>query len=281
MAQRYVKFGPVYRRFRSIQTRLICGCSMEALPADAFQMMLFATTTLHERAGANPRFPQLQQMALREAVEASGRPFAVCVLELEDFPETVWDAFDRLCKGKSNKTHTYGPVAGTLKMLRECGTASWLNALRTMSPEDAWTRLDGLKGIGPKLSSFILREFQAFFGVWPAPEPSTWYCFMPVDRWVLRVGKLIWPGDDWPDVPPDGVNKYQEIAQRMASHLPTVEEAMHFDMGAWFLNAMRSEILACHGQVFIGNWEDDTLHLIAQQLDADRVARALTGEILF
>jgi len=70
------------------------------------------------------------------------------------------------------------------------------------------------------------------------------------------------------------------VAALIASKFTCLQHAMDFNMGAWLLNAMRSEVLALHRILYVGDWPPDALHGFADQLDADAVAEAITGQLL-
>ena len=289
MPERYIRFGRAYRRLRELQSQADCGKPVSEIRDDTLRQMLFVTSILHERAGTNPQFPRYHRAAIKAAVGARATSFDRCVLEDKGFPDAVWKEFEALCekpnpshtkgRGKSNPSHTKGPVEGTLRLLRQHGKPNWVEFLRTMSPEQAWEKLDGLGGVGPKLASFVLREFQAFFGVWAEPPRHSWHCFMPVDRWVLRVVKLLWKHEDWPGEPPEAVKRYQVLAQRIAEEFTSNDAGMNFNMGAWFLNAMRNQVLAVNGRIVVGDLEDDALHNVAEKLDVEKVVAALSNDI--
>ena len=233
MPERYVRFGKVYRRFRELINQVECGRSICEIQNDAHGQMRFATTFLHERAGANPNFAKYHRDAIEAVLATSSRTFECCVADDKDFPDAVWHEFKTRC-GKPNENLTFGPVAGTLRLLSQSQIPTWSTLLATMTPVQAWQRLDGLKGVGPKLASFMLREFQAFFSVWTEPPRNCWFCFMPVDRWVLRVAQWLWRGEDWSSESLASAKEYEVLAQRISERFPTNDAAMDFNMARGF-----------------------------------------------
>jgi hypothetical protein len=83
----------------------------------------------------------------------------------------------------------------------------------------------------------------------------------------------------WPDKPPDGPAQYRCVAGDIATKFTSVDHAIEFNMGAWFLNAMRLQVLAYHGAIVVGELTDKGFHNVAGVLDAEKVAAALTSEI--
>jgi len=237
MAQRYVRFNVAYRKLREIQTQAICHRSIQEIEDDALSQMRFLTCLLHERAGASPNYAKFHRQGIDAAIGTES--FESRVLQDSGFPAIVWKEFESRCPGgKSNKSHTFGPIAETLQLLHDRQIANWCKLMRSMSAEGTWNMLTGFKGVGPKLSSFVLREFQAFFGVWNRPPRESWYCFMPLDRWVLRVLELLWCNEEWASEPPQDLKRYRCLAQAATEKFSDLDSAMNFNMGAWFLNAL-------------------------------------------
>lgn len=275
MPDRYTRFGAAYRRFREMQIGALCNCSIENVPSSPLAQMLLVTTLLHERAGTNPNYQRFHRESILEVLAEADISFERRVCDDEGFPDRVWHSFVVKCsKGKTNEKHTYGVVVESLQLLRQNG-GDWIRLLQGMPPVEAWTTLDHLRGVGPKLASFMLREFQAFFRIWPEVPPAEWYCVFPLDRWVLRVARLLWPTANWPVEPPPGASSYRTLTKEITSRFGNVDEAMNFNMGAWFLSAMRLQVMALHGEIIIGDLSDPMLHECAMSLDADRVAAAL------
>ncbi len=277
MPQRYTRFGQAYLRYRELTLQAVFRSPPCELIKDARGQMLFLSTMMYEWAGTNPKYPELYHKALDAALDDCKQSFDTCVVDNKGFAELVWQRFDSLCKGKANKNHTYGPVAGTIGLLHEQRMPKWSDCFRTMSPSGAWERLDRLQGVGPKLSSLILREAQQFLNVWDAPDRTEWYCFIPIDRWVLKIAKLLWGKHNWPNEDLGDAFAYKRMAATIAAEFESLEEAMMFDMGAWFLNSMRAEILALHDILFVGEWaeQEQALHDFAPRLDPHLVVSAL------
>lgn len=276
MPDRYIRFGAAYRRFRQLQVDALCSCAIEDVPENPLAQMLLAATLLHERAGTNPAFQRYHREAILEVLAEARISFESRVCDDESFPDRVWRSFELRCPGgRTNKNITYGVVADSLRVLRQHGTDSWIRLFRSKSPADAWTIVDRIGGVGPKLASLMLREFHAFFKIWPEVPLGDWYCVFPLDRWVLRVAKLLWPTANWPIEPPPGASSYRTLTKDITSRFGNVDDAMNFNMGAWFLSAMRLQVLALHGEIVIGDLSDPVLHECAMSLNADRVAAAL------
>lgn len=51
--------------------------------------------------------------------------------------------------------------------------------------------LDKIRGIGPKISSFILRDFSVLFGLDEGLDIDDYVALQPVDTWVRKVGHIL------------------------------------------------------------------------------------------
>ena len=255
------------------------GHPIQQLPSDPEGQMFFLSDILHERAGRNPRYARYHREALEDEVAAGGRPYQDRVVHDREFPNKVWQGFEEKCKGKPNKKNSYGPVAGTLKMLHGSGSADWVDIFSKKSPEEAWKSLVSLNGVGRKLACLVLREFQTFFKVWPDVGEQLWWRFQPVDRWVLQAAKLTWCNDESLTSNLDTDRSYKNVASAVPANFDSLQDSMDFNMGAWFLNAMRSEVMAVHGQIVVGaDWDYKAFHRVAEELDPDLVIRAMMAD---
>ena len=120
--------------------------------------------------------------------------FEAELLSNPTFPERVWKRFRNLANlsdGSKGASYTIGPVRKILEELNRSRTANWLQVLQGMSPEEAFEWLDDLDGIGPKISSFIVRDMFSIFHLWPILPEGQMYCAQPVDRWVRDWGERL------------------------------------------------------------------------------------------
>lgn len=286
MPRRYQQFAPAYRRLRDLYTASLCdGRETAQLADDPLGQMLLFTTIVHERAGRSPAYALYHRQALMRALRQSDAGYSECVTQDASFGGRVWDAFVDLCKESGtgvNETHTSGPVLESVELLRESGTAQWIEFLKGREPEEAWEALRGLRGIGPKLASFVLREFQAFLSVWGSVERNAWYCFQPLDRWVLRAAHLLWKDLELPEKAPQDAKRYRRATQSICEQFAWLDDAMDFNMGAWFVSAHRDQVLSFHGHFYVGDWDRETeqhLHDTLERFDAEAIAAAVTWKV--
>jgi hypothetical protein len=207
------------------------------------------TTMLHEKVGTSDRrIPGWHRHAIDMALnrELSDDSFSRAALT-RDFSKKVWQQFEHAATQESGKkiserfeTQTYGAVKELLDRLREAGEPNvfkWITKFG--EPENAREALDDLKGVGPKIASLVLREAAIFYGAWQGRiHQSNGWCFQPVDRWVLRWSKCIWPEAKWPDAKKiSQAGRHRIAAEQIASKFTNHEQvkAMEFNMGAWFV----------------------------------------------
>jgi hypothetical protein len=264
-----IHFAPVYRAMRERQCALreIGNCATKDLLKRSYSAMRFATTMLYEKVGTrNRRIPTWHRAAIEAALngEFSNAHFSSAV-QTPSFSNHVWRNFLRLATNKSGnepgkffEAQTRGAVKELLDALREGREPNlfkWLTR-QNREPEDAHNALDELSGIGPKLASFVLREAAIFCGAWNGRiNRANGWCFQPVDRWVLRWAKTIWPGSLWPDERQISDSRLQKRAANQIAgkfHDHAQHRAMEFNMSAWFLGAQFEKILAVHSEMYVG-----------------------------
>jgi len=275
MPGRYAAFASAYRKARDLELNIIYGRSVYDLRDDPLGQMVLLSSLIHERAGTNPAFARYHREAVDEVLQGRRDKYAERVLNDSRFADQVWNAFVRQCDGKPNESCTKGPVAGTIRLMHERHTANWVDLLGEMTPQWAWEALQELRGVGPKLASLVLREFQTFLGPWKTVEREAWHCFQPLDRWVVRASRLCWPALKFPEGIAYTNQGYRRAAGKISSQFESLQAGMDFNMGAWFVGRYRAEILALHGCICMRSPDEDEMHHLIPGLDANRVAEAI------
>ncbi|MHB8539594.1 MAG: HhH-GDP family DNA glycosylase [Candidatus Acidiferrales bacterium] len=226
-----------------------CGLEKEALdhlterPLDA---MIFWTLYAHERAGRNPKFQFFHRAALYKSLghekyeTGLNQPYAQELLK-EDFAERVWGNFCSMTNGKTNEKLTRGPVRDTLEKLRKESSPNLVARLLNLGMPDARKWLLPLKGVGPKIASFFLRDCFSFSHE-PIPSEQQWLA-QPVDRWVLFWADKAWPTEKLPEI-----RKHDDQAKRITESCQEMGvNPIAFNKGAWFLGAHYSDIRLLYG----------------------------------
>jgi len=217
----------------------------------------------HERAGSNPKFPSFHRKAIDMALEELGYKrdeFSKAVLYNNEFPEKVWEKFEEQCSTekdkerrktkkkstiKTNKKLTAGPVKGILELLRKEGEANIVMLLgrkkirdaRKLLKEQTKTRIrngdEVCGGIGDKLSTFIMRDFHAFFGLWKGNLKENYHNYLylqPVDRWVRKISEIIWDEEL--------KNSHDRAAEEIVRRCKEEDiNPVCYNQGAWFVGA--------------------------------------------
>ena len=203
---------------------------------DSLKAIFLFTTYAHERQGSNPRFPLFHRVALIKSLD--GRKFNKVLLEDEQFPESVWNEFKMMAK-KPNKRITQGIVKHILEKMRNEGEPNLIRLLREKTLLKAYTWLKGVKGIGPKLASFFLRDLWSFIGPWKNTATQDLYCVQPIDRWVQFWAKECWPQTKFPllkDAPSD--TRVENFAKKVIQvYFQNDIDPISFNKGAWFVGS--------------------------------------------
>jgi len=193
-------------------------------PIDALR---FLAAYAHARGGANPRFALYHRVAIDKAKSRYGEN----TLD-EGFAETVWTEFERLAKGKPNEKLTKGPVKDILVELRKAGESNIIRHLTSKSLEDAYRWSTGIKGIGHKVASLILRDIQSYIGPWPEAPASSRKYLQPIDVWVRRlIQESLWPELNWPNEDLKFTAQLVDECQKSGTNDVELNE------GAWFVGS--------------------------------------------
>lgn len=218
--------------------------NLNVIRYEPFYTIMFITGAVHERAGANPEFPKYHRMAIRNALNGKDiDEFSSVVLCDIVYANKVWEEFQRMTDGKPNEDRTIGPVKQLLVKIMVAREANIVTLLGSMSIEKAIGWLRGLKGVGPKLSTFIVRDFECFFHPWSGElkqDPMKYRFCQPVDRWVRRVSELCWKNIK---LDYDHDKKAENITRRcVKNHV----DPIRFNQGAWFTGRYFDQLLRFH-----------------------------------
>jgi len=235
------------------------------IKSDPYLAMIYLTGAVHERAGANPNFPKYHRLAIQRALK--GKDFSDTILNDPEYPDRVWGEFSKLTKERPNEKLTEGVVKDLLKKLRDEKEANIIRLLGSKNIEEASEFLKELKGIGPKLSAFILRDLESFFGLWTCELKSNnqkYYLLQPVDRWVRRIANLCWPGIDLKN------NHDKDSKKIVEKCINDKINPIEFNQGAWFVGAYFNKLLLFHGLV-----EQELNEDAIKKFDPNKVTRAI------
>jgi len=204
----------------------------QKLIGDSLSAILFFTTYVHERMGSNPRFPLYHRLALKKAL--NGRDFKQTLLHDEKFPENVWKKFKNLVEQahtKPNEQITEGIVRQILEKMSKENQHNLIVLLRKKSLQEAYEWLDSVRGIGPKIAAFFLRDLWSFIGVWQDTSELDLYCLQPIDRWVRFWSGECWPYKDWP-------SSDEKFAKMLIGVCQQINiDPVSFNKGAWFVGS--------------------------------------------
>ena len=207
--------------------------NLDDIRNDSLYAIQFFATMAHEREGKNPEFPKYHIIAIKKALK--GREFDEAVKD-DKFPEDVWKEFVKLTNGRPNEKLTGGVVRDILKNLRD--EPNIIKLIESKKIDKARGFLKSIRGIGDKLSAFIMRELYDSFGYWKKDvdkDPNKFYHLQPVDRWVRRLSKLIWETT---------LSKNHDTASKEIVKLCLNEDVnpVKFNQGAWFISSHFSHL---------------------------------------
>lgn len=123
----------------------------------------------------------------------------------------VWQAFEEVCaeeKQKPMEQLNRGVLQGLPELVQEIqqnggsgSIALWIvdSARRTGRIENQFMRMIDIRGVGPKLSSLILRDVVYLFNLEDRIDPVDRLYFQPIDRWSRVVGEFVI--EDYEDAP--------------------------------------------------------------------------------
>lgn len=151
-------------------------------------------------------------------------------------PDALWEEFKSTCEETGtglNKRMNYGAVRGVAELVCEHGNLfSWTAAhvVDGGSVEPVYEAVNGVQGIGDKITRFFLRDAVWVTGVEDRVPESETQLLHPMDVWTRRASFVLWP-DVW------GASD-AELSVKAAT-VCNEEGVSHaeFNQGAWYLGA--------------------------------------------
>jgi hypothetical protein len=173
------------------------------------------------------------------AVQALKRATLIKELLGQEDAVFVWEAFEEVCAEERQKPMeqlSRGILQGMPELAqeiqREGGSGSialWVvdAARRTGRIENQFMRMVDVRGVGPKLSSLILRDVVYLFNLEDRIDPVDRLYFQPVDRWTRVVSEFV--VEDYDD-PADWIlaGKLSKVARKSGA------KGTMFNMGVTF-----------------------------------------------
>jgi hypothetical protein len=151
-------------------------------------------------------------------------------------PNELWEGFKAGCEqeGKGvNERLNKGVVTGLAELSNRRGNLFvWMRdeIEETGELKRLYLELKDIKGIGRKISTFILRDAVWLWGLEEEIRKSDRQYLHPIDRWVSRVAALLWP--EFQDAGDD------VVAQHIADECNRLGLSnVEFNQGAWYLSA--------------------------------------------
>jgi hypothetical protein len=182
-----------------------------------------------ERAG----YSRIAVKALRRAIDSS--MFKVFASQ-RNAPEKMWQEFEAECIQERigiNKKLNEGVVKGLVILSQEArgyNIATYLKDEISTNLGDAFLRLSEIKGIGPKIACFLLRDFAWLFSIEQGIPLRHRKYLQPIDIWVERTAKCFWP--DLKD------EDYRVIAEKIVQECKEANiSSIELNQGAWYFGA--------------------------------------------
>ncbi|NWF87041.1 hypothetical protein HXY32_04450 [Candidatus Bathyarchaeota archaeon] len=171
--------------------------------------------------------------ALNNCVKSMGS-YAIFMIK-EDSPEILWFEFEGLCKkqGKgANKRVNEGVIKGFIKLAKESfqnnyNPFSYVANKIHSSMTDAFLTLRNIKGIGDKISAFLLRDIVCILDIEAKVRFEHRIFLQPIDRWIKEAAICLW--EDLGERTPNWV-----IALRIIDKCNDFGvSGVRFNQGAW------------------------------------------------
>ncbi len=241
LAQKLCDFASCYDLAHKIWMSGL-GLDERELVNDAYGAMIFYTAYVHERQGSNPRFPLYHREALRKGLD--GKQFDYVLLSDVNFPKRVWKYFLSFAKPKPNEKITAGVVYQILDKMREEHQPNLISLLWSKSILSAFNWLRSVRGIGPKLAAFFLRDIWSFIGAWENTPKDNLFCLQPIDRWIIFWSEKCWSDAHWATNTKLQTDSAKiRFAKKLTSECLRLEiNPVSFNKGAWFVGSHFEQI---------------------------------------
>lgn len=151
-------------------------------------------------------------------------------------PTRLWGEFEAECVQRHigiNKKMNEELVKGLLRLSQNAPSYNIAVYIRdgiSANIEATFARMNEIKGIGPKIASFMLRDFTWLFSLEEKIPHAHRHYLQPVDIWVGRTAQCLWP-----ELKGEG---YWPIAKRLAQECSrSGVSGIEFNQGAWYFGA--------------------------------------------
>jgi len=235
----FVRISPLYRaRFQNPHWNKYPNAETDKVEA----ICLFLGGYAFERQGRDPSYAHAAVTAIQEAIEEAieeariqpGLPID------ETVKQTVWNRFSESLQGQNLNQernplcHVYGNGCKCIwcvfndQNIISVATQS----LRNGQVEQIWNRFQDIRGVGPKIASFFLRDLAVKYELAPIQGR---HLLQPVDVWVRRTVHQLANNNGMGD---------KQIAQWIVGHCREPEFA---SQGIWYFGAQiaQSEFRLC------------------------------------
>jgi hypothetical protein len=238
--------------------------NFDKIKNDPLLAIYYFTVFVHERQGTNPDFQKFHRISIRKGL--NGRDFSLELQTNKDFPDTVWKHFKTLTNERPNEKITKGPVCNILTKMRNKGESNIIKLLSEKNIVDAHKFLLSVKGLGDKISAFLLRDFQYFLRLWAVSDEEK-YRLQPVDRWVRRFSELCWPDEKWE---PNAHNYNAKLIVKCC--IKNGIDPLSFNQGAWFVGSHYTDLWRFHK---ISEDESVDIENCIMMFDESRIIQAI------
>jgi hypothetical protein len=176
-----------------------------------------------------------------DALQEVTSPKTIRAFLSEPDPERLWNAFVDLCAARGHRPMeplNRGVIAGFAELAQEIyrhdgvgSIASWVaeSVISSGRIENVFMRLVEIKGVGPKISSLLLRDMLFLHHLEDQLDFSDRIYVQPIDKWIRGIAPFVVP-DLAEDHAPDWI-----LAGKVAKHTRKAGvSGIRFNMGATF-----------------------------------------------
>ena len=239
LSKKLTEFSRCYHKLHTIHLKRIgLTDDFNKIKNDPLLAIFYFTVFVHERQGTNPDFQKFHRISIRNSL--NGKDFSSQIINNKDFPDSVWKKFEVLTNNRPNEKITRGGISDILKEMQKKREPNIITLLSEKDLVDAHKFLLSIRGIGDKISAFLLRNFQHFLKLWTVSDEEK-YMLQPVDRWVRRFSELCWPNEKWVD------GKHNVNAKIIVKCCIKDDiNPISFNQGAWFVGSHYTDLWRFH-----------------------------------
>lgn len=150
----------------------------------------------------------------------------------------------KLCPLNPVGSAEHGSILARLRAARNLNLLAHTTALLQRDARSAHNFMWSIRGSGPKIASFFLRDAKELYSI-TAIEPTLRYLLQPIDVWVWRTVNILQGPQEVPSLSDAGDTERKDAAQFIVDSSCNPERV---NMGMWYFAAMVCQSEYRHGE---------------------------------